>query len=160
MEADSVDSASSPSSSGSGVKLCRVCGKDLAGHRRVKDSLGYICVACVKAEKKHETAGTVPCAECKRRLKPSGLVPWRNTMICRSCLKDHEEINRFKTPPPSLANHDAYQRYRLLILLGVLVVLAVIMVLSQMGIIGGKLPDNLSPADRDAATRQSTESHK
>lgn len=162
MEAGSVDSPAS-SSEGSGEKLCRVCGKNLSGHRRVKDSLGYICVACVKAEAKEEAKGTVACAECNRRLKPSGLVPWRNKMICRSCLKDHEEINKFKTPPPSSRGHDAHQRKRMLMMLGVLGVLGLIILLSRAGIIGSK-PDERSPAEinaaRDAEKAKSTENRK
>ena len=147
MEADSLDSASS-SPSRSDAKVCRVCGKDLAGHRRIKDSLGYICVACAKEAEKKEQEGTVKCGECGRRLKPSGLVPWRNKMICRSCLKDHEELNRFKTPPPSAAGHKEHQKKQLFILLGIAGVLALIMLLSRAGVIGGgDKPTELSPAE-------------
>lgn len=155
MAADSVDSASSQqgtsSGSQSGTKVCRVCGKDLTGHRRVKDSLGYICVACVKAEAREEAKGTVPCPECGRRLKPSGLVPWRDKLICRSCLKDHEELNRFKTPPPSSHRHDEHQKKRLLVMLGIAAALGLIIILSRAGVIGSSAQDNRSPAEINAA---------
>src|SRR5687768_9421373 len=31
-------------------KVCLVCGKDVAGHRRVKDSRGYMCYQCARDE--------------------------------------------------------------------------------------------------------------
>lgn len=163
MQADSVD-PTSDSSSPAGGKLCRVCGKDTTGHRRIKDSLGYICVPCAKAKEKAELEGTVPCAECKRRMKPSGLVPYGKKMICRSCLKDHEEINRFRKPPPSGAGHKAHEKKRMLIMLGVLGILALIMVLSKAGVIGSprNTDHDLSPAEKAArdAAQKNTQNHK
>lgn len=165
MQADSADPTAADSSSSAGGKVCRVCGKDLAGHRRIKDSLGYVCVPCAKAKEKAEQEGTVPCEECGRRLKPSGLVPWRDKKICRSCLKDHEELNRFKTPPPSAAGHKAHEKKRLFIMLGVMGVLVVIMLLSRAGIIGSSpsTGQDVSPAEKAAAqgaSKQNTQNHK
>src|SRR4051794_15533683 len=43
-------------------KFCRVCGKDLTGKKRLKDSLGYWCPECAKEDAlKKEEKGT-PCA--------------------------------------------------------------------------------------------------
>src|SRR4051812_28884030 len=57
--------ASGPEPSTIGEKICRSCGKDLKGHRRLKDSRGYICVKCAEAENAANDDPTlIPCPEC------------------------------------------------------------------------------------------------
>jgi hypothetical protein len=118
-------------------KLCRVCGKNLAGHRRLKDKHGYICPACAQDEKDAEAAGLVSCGECGRKLKPAGLLDYHGTMICKRCFTDHQELSKFKAPPPKLELHDQQEKKRLYILLAIAGVLGVIVLLSALGIIGG-----------------------
>jgi hypothetical protein len=77
-------------------KPCIMCGKETAGHRRVKDSRGYLCYACAKAEVKEEKAGKIPCAECKRRVKPAGLTDYKGKKICKICLDYHRERERLE----------------------------------------------------------------
>jgi hypothetical protein len=75
-------------------KVCITCGKDVTGHRRVKDSRGYMCYACAKQERAAEKAGTVPCAECGKRVKPAGLVLYGTIKICKTCFNDHKETGK------------------------------------------------------------------
>src|SRR5690242_10035275 len=77
-------------------KVCVLCGKDVAGHRRLKDSRGYICLACAKAEKAAEKAGKIRCKFCRKLVKPDGLVPFQGKMICRRCFADFEEKAKFR----------------------------------------------------------------
>src|SRR4051812_10898161 len=41
-----ISSDSATATSESAAKFCIKCGKDVTGHRRVKDSRGYMCYAC------------------------------------------------------------------------------------------------------------------
>ena len=67
-------------------KVCRVCGKDLRGHRRYKDDRGYICPDCDRLER----ARRIPCAECGKHVPPESLKPWGPISICTRCWADHE----------------------------------------------------------------------
>lgn len=67
-------------------KTCRVCGKDLRGHRRYKDDKGYICRDCDREER----ARRIPCAECGKPVPPEALRPWGPIAICVRCWADHE----------------------------------------------------------------------
>jgi hypothetical protein len=51
-----------------GEKVCHNCGKNVAGHRRVKDSRGYLCYQCAKAERAAEREGKVRCKECRKMI--------------------------------------------------------------------------------------------
>lgn len=107
-------------------KACRTCGKDLAGHRRIKDSLGYLCRECAKAEAPPEDPDRRPCPECERKIKPGGFVPYNGAMICRRCFADHMELDKYKKAAPSAAGFVRQEKQklgRLLALAGVLLVL-------------------------------------
>lgn len=117
-------------------KICRICGKDLSGHRRLKDRYGYICLDCDRKEKQAAEQGLVSCGECGKKLKPEGLIDYHGTRICRKCFADHQEVSKFKAPPPKLDQHDAYEKKRLYILLVIAAVLGLIGLLSWWGILG------------------------
>lgn len=116
-------------------KICRICGKDLAGHRRLKDSLGYVCVACANDEAEAKEAGLVSCGECGRKLKPAGLIDYHGTKICRKCFADHQELSKFKAPPPDLTQHKQHEKESLKTLLIIGAVLLIIILLATFKII-------------------------
>jgi hypothetical protein len=104
IDPPATNGSSTESSSESGAapkKLCRVCGKDLAGHRRLKDSLGYICRECAKKEEEPEDPTRRPCPECGKKIKPAGFVPYNGKLICRKCFADHMELDKYKKAAPS-----------------------------------------------------------
>lgn len=82
-----------------GKKLCRVCGKNLAGRSRLKDSKGYICKTCSDTEYEAEAEAerdAIECPECHRKLKAGGFVEWRGNLICKRCHSHHQENDRLK----------------------------------------------------------------
>lgn len=82
-----------------GKKLCRVCGKNLAGRARLKDSKGYICKKCSDAEYEAEFEAerdAIECPECHRKLKPGAFIEWRGTLICKRCQSHHIEHDKLK----------------------------------------------------------------
>jgi hypothetical protein len=72
-------------------KICRVCGKDLRGHRRIRDGHEYICPVCDKLERERQVPDGVPCAECSRLVSPTSLRRYGDIQICPKCFKDHED---------------------------------------------------------------------
>ncbi len=91
--AETADGAPAKRKTKKGEKLCVVCGKDLAGHRRLKDERGYVCLDCAKAEKgTGDERGT--CAECGRRVKKTSLTRWGTVRICKQCAIEHDRDPR------------------------------------------------------------------
>ncbi len=106
-----------------GVKFCIACGKDVAGRRRIKDSRGYTCYDCAKAEREKELVGTIPCAECGRRIREQGILDWNGTQLCRRCYQQHKESSRQKfrqiAKTSSYARHEKGSLLRLSLIAGV-----------------------------------------
>jgi hypothetical protein len=111
------------------AKVCIACGKDVSGHRRTKDSRGYLCLACAKAEIEQKKEGTVPCSQCGRRIKPAGLVHYRGEKICKLCFTAHKEAEKkiIKSVPDK--HYQEHEKQKLLILGGVFLVLLLIVIL-------------------------------
>ncbi|HEY7087645.1 MAG TPA: hypothetical protein VH518_06115 [Tepidisphaeraceae bacterium] len=112
-------------------KICISCGKNVAGHRRVKDSRGYLCYDCAKAEVRQEREGTTPCAECGRRVKEGGLINYGGIKICRKCHEDHRETQRKAVKKVTTHHFDVHEKKNLIILAVVFIVLAAIVIWRQ-----------------------------
>lgn len=108
-------------------KLCIVCGKNVSGHRRVKDSRGYLCYDCAKSEVKAEKAGTIPCGECGRRMKEAGLLFYKGKKICRNCHEHHTELDR-KNRKVATKEIDEYEKRNVIVLAVIFGVLALIII--------------------------------
>lgn len=117
---------------GGAEKICIVCGKNVAGHRRVKDSRGYTCYDCVKAERANEIAGTIPCAECGRRVREQGIVDYNGLKICRKCHLEHLEHDKHKPRQIKTAQFDAHEKRNIIILAIVVAVLGLIVLWRQL----------------------------
>ncbi len=113
-------------------KLCIVCGKDVAGHRRVKDSRGYLCYDCAKAEVAQERAGTIPCAECGRRVKEGGIILYNGLKICRKCHEDHKTVKKKALKKVATHHFDAHEKRRIMILALVFLILGLIVLWQQL----------------------------
>jgi DNA-directed RNA polymerase subunit RPC12/RpoP len=114
--------------SGSKSKICIMCGKDVSGHRRFKDSRGYMCLPCGKAEEQAKKVGTIECPECHRRLKPGGFLAYKGKRICRTCYDNHKTLD-----PVKIITSKAYERHErrnLLILAAVFLVLLLVVLYS------------------------------
>lgn len=113
-------------------KVCIVCGKDTAGHRRVKDSRGYMCYPCAKAEMDAEKAGTVRCAECGRRVKPAGLVDYDGIRICRKCFNDHKELKKKAVKKVATRHYELHEKKTLMTLAIVFTVLLILILIGLL----------------------------
>ena len=88
----------------------------------MKDSRGYICYPCAKAERAAEKAGKVRCKLCRKLVKPDGLVPMGKIMVCKVCFADHQESARFRKKI-STKHYDTHEKRNLIILAAIAVVL-------------------------------------
>jgi len=67
------------------AKICRICGKDVTGQKRVKDNTGYYCVPCAKEEEKKEHGGRVRCKVCGHLTKEENLEMYEGAKMCHRC---------------------------------------------------------------------------
>jgi hypothetical protein len=115
------------------VKYCCQCGIDLTGQKRLRDSVGYWCYDCHKADQRaHHTKGE-HCADCGRLVAPEALSDYSGLRICQSCRSERNKINkdsrRFKN-----VHTDAYQaqdRARLFLWVGLIALLLLIIILGR-----------------------------
>ncbi|WP_428940925.1 hypothetical protein [Fontivita pretiosa] len=117
---------------GAPQKICVICGKNVAGHRRLKDSRGYLCLDCAKAEKRQEREGKVPCAECGRYVKPGGIVEYNGLRICRKCHEDHKQLQKKAVKKVATKHYEEHEKRNLLILLAIFVALGLIVLWRQL----------------------------
>jgi hypothetical protein len=113
-------------------KTCRICGKDVNGHRRIKDSRGYTCYACAKAEEEaaeNDGIERIACAECGKKVRPAGIVEHDGIRICRSCHNHHREMARSKPRVIDSKYHDEHERRRLKIMAAIAGVLILVLLI-------------------------------
>jgi hypothetical protein len=125
----SDDTQISESPAGPMAKVCAVCGKDVSGHRRFKDSRGYICRECNQAEKAADREGKVQCPDCKRYIKPAGLIGYKGRLVCRSCKEGHDAVDGKKPKIVSSKKFDEAEKQsivKITVLLAILVILMII----------------------------------
>ena len=113
------------------TKSCFKCGADVVGKKRYKDSRGYMCADCNRAEVQAEKAGTTPCAECGRRVKDAGLVEFRGARICKLCLAELRDADKKKIKVISGKTFEAQDRRTLKILIVIMILLAILMVVGH-----------------------------
>jgi len=99
-------------------KICCVCGKDVTGQKRAKDSRGYWCYDCHRAERAREKqieASKVPCHDCGRLVLPAGLTSYEGDMICAPCRQERIDKTKFR-PSVTSKYHAAHERRQLLLI--------------------------------------------
>jgi len=111
-------------------KVCCICGKDVSHEKRAKDSRGYWCYDCHKAERARERAaeaGKVPCHDCGRLVVPKALIAFEGDKICARCKESRQEKKKYRAS--AVGKEHAVHETRQFVLLGLfgLLLLAVIL---------------------------------
>jgi DNA-directed RNA polymerase subunit RPC12/RpoP len=75
-------------------KICRVCGKDVAGQKRVHDQYGYYCYDCAKEVETKERQGRVRCRVCGHLVKPESLTDYEGTKMCPTCHRERIDAQK------------------------------------------------------------------
>jgi hypothetical protein len=117
-------------------KICVVCGKDVTGHRRVKDSRGYLCYDCAKQEQRQERGDRVRCRSCTRMVKESALHDYEGTKICDHCLAERNALQKQQIKRLGIAHvHERHEKTRLYVLLAIAAFLLLIILLNKLGLL-------------------------
>jgi hypothetical protein len=136
---DSSDTAvdmPSPANEVRAPKICVVCGKDVTGHRRLKDSRGYICYSCAKEEQKRERGGRVRCRSCAKLVPEDALNEYEGTKICNKCYAERLKLQKQEIKRIGLAGaHDRHEKRRLYAMLAVAGFLLLIILLNKVGLL-------------------------
>jgi len=91
---DAVDAPNSAAAAAPAVeKKCFVCGKDLAGRKRLKDHLGrYWCRECAKADERvKRREEELRCADCSRVFPAHKLQYFQVHRVCQTCYREREK---------------------------------------------------------------------
>jgi hypothetical protein len=114
------------------TKTCCKCGADVAGKKRYKDSRGYLCADCNRAEVEAEKAGTTLCPECGRRVKEAALTDFRGMRICKLCVAELRDADKKKIKVIGGKNYETNEKKTLKVLIAIALVLLVFMVLGYL----------------------------
>ncbi len=121
-----------------GAKVCRHCGADVSGKKRYKDSLGYWCVNCHKAEKKQQKAGQKQCTDCHRWFPVEKLIDSDQERLCYTCNRNRNAQRREILRKASKGRiHRLHEQKQFITLVGIFLILLLILAMLRMGWIGG-----------------------
>jgi hypothetical protein len=113
------------------TKVCCVCGKDLAGRKRLRDSRGYWCVDCHKADQAANAPKGIKCERCARVVAEAAISEFEGVKLCGLCRRERAEEAKRERQMRGV-DSSAYQehdRLRLYVMLGIAGVLFVIIIL-------------------------------
>lgn len=116
-------------------KLCVLCGKNVAGHRRVKDSRGYLCLDCARAERARSKPQGVKCPKCGRVVKEESIGLHEGQRMCQRCLREARELRRPGSKRFRKIDDQHFERAnktQLIVLSAVALVLLVIMLIGWL----------------------------
>lgn len=118
-------------------KVCRACGVNVSGKKRMKDADGqYWCYDCGMEDtvRKHPDQA-VECFECHERFAPSKLVDFDGKMVCPTCDGKLRQVKKRAEARIAAAAEEARQqevrKKQIMIGLGILGVIVVLLILSK-----------------------------
>jgi hypothetical protein len=119
-------------------KICITCGMDVTHKGRVKDSRGYMCVACSKKEAEATKLKGVRCADCGRKVPEAGLFEYAGLKICQRCKDDRVAKAKHEKKFSGVADktYKENAKRQILIMAGILGVLLLIIVLHYFKLLG------------------------
>ena len=88
---DQLTSQDSAMGSSAGkVKVCCVCGIDLRGKTRLKDSTGtYWCLDCGQADSQRKHP--VDCPDCKQAFPRAHMAEFNGVLLCEGCITKRKQ---------------------------------------------------------------------
>jgi len=118
-----------------GGKTCCQCGKDLRGHRRFKDSIGYWCKDCHRVDKARHTVAEARCPDCGRMRPLDKLYQTENgTQVCKQCMNDRsEKAKKYATKIAIESEVKGGERMKVYVMVGVVVVRVLVVLWQNIG---------------------------
>jgi len=121
-------------------KVCCRCGKDISHEKRLRDSEGYWCVDCHRADKREHTPTGVRCPSCGRTVAEDSLSNYDGERICSRCVKEKRELKKASEKKFKVIDgqkFDAYEKKQTLIIAAILGALVLVIALRWLGVLGG-----------------------
>jgi hypothetical protein len=118
-------------------KVCCRCGTDLKGKKRLRDSLGYWCVECHRADQAANAPKGVRCADCGRVVAEAALTEYDGIRICVKCLEDRKELakRRRRFGKVDDRHYEEHDRKRLILFLCIFAFLLAIIILQKFHVL-------------------------
>ena len=117
----------------SAQKVCCMCGKDLSGHKRFKDSRGYWCPECNAEDQKQKEDKGTPCAQCGRKVPEQSMTSVDGKLMCTRCVREQRELRapgNKKYRAVDDRTFKEYEKKKMLIMGAILFVLAILMIIA------------------------------
>jgi DNA-directed RNA polymerase subunit RPC12/RpoP len=111
------------------VKVCRVCGKDLTGKKRLKDRLGYWCPECAEEDKKRNVEHGTACAQCGRKVPEKSMTSVDGKLMCSRCFREQRQLREPGNKKFRAISDNAYKEHEKRNMIVMAVVLAILLVL-------------------------------
>jgi hypothetical protein len=134
VEAPAVDAGSEPAPAAAEAKpaatkapkLCCKCGKDVTNQKRARDTRGYWCWECHRADLRQERGREKPrarCPQCGRLVPADSITTYHGEPMCAKCRIEEEEAPnhkklKFKLKQPDEV-HKAQEKKKIYIMAGV-----------------------------------------
>jgi hypothetical protein len=120
-------------------KICRICGKDVSGEKRVRDHLGYYCYNCAKELEKQEHGGRIRCKVCGKLTKEENLQDYEGTKMCHRCRAERVELQKQQIKRMGFKGARTREELRrIYIMLAALVVLLMFMTYGALKLVHGR----------------------
>lgn len=117
-------------------KACRICGKDVTNAKRYKDSLGYWCEACHRADAEKRTADMARCSNCSRMFPRHKLIESDTERLCATCNRERLAQQQKKLRKLAVGrSYKLHERKQLLVLLGIFSILVLIILFQKIGLL-------------------------
>lgn len=121
-------------------KKCCQCGKDLRGHRRFKDSVGYWCKDCHRVDKARNTIPEGRCPDCGR-MRPLDKLYQQDdgSQVCSACVKERAKIAEKYAVKNLIENETkSGERFKTYVMVGIFSILAIVLIGQQVSKLFGK----------------------
>ncbi|MGA2499303.1 MAG: hypothetical protein ABSH20_16310 [Tepidisphaeraceae bacterium] len=106
VAAEDLSSSGSAPSGAKHAKVCCVCGANLAGEKRYKDSEGrYWCCDCAKADTDKKTPAV--CPDCNQQLTAGDLTDFEGQKLCHACIGKRQHAAKRAAQRKAAAEEEA-----------------------------------------------------
>jgi len=93
------------------AKICCVCGANVAGEKRYKDSLGrYWCCDCAKSDAQPKKSAA--CPDCGQAFAASDLVEFEKLHLCRGCVEKRQKQAKRAAARQAWVAEEAQRQHR------------------------------------------------
>ena len=114
-------------------KFCCVCGTDLSGKKRFKDSRGYWCPECAEQDRQSKEEKGTPCQQCGRKVPEQSMTSVDGKMLCTRCVREQRQLRapgnkKYRKIDDSTFKES--EKKNMLIMAVVLVILLILMIIA------------------------------